>query len=89
MIIKLTIMSDICNCRNTENDICFKCLDNVLKETEHNIIRGRVGKKYIDSLIELKTSLIDVINDPDANIVKNTQLEITKLTQFREIQKND
>ena len=78
----------MCDCKN-RNDVCFKCLDDALDESNQNIINGTVGKNFIDSLIELKTNFINIIPDKNSELVKKTQNEILALRECRKIHHND
>jgi hypothetical protein len=80
-------MSETCDCKNREHDVCPNDLDNELRELDQNIINGTAGKNLVDLQIELKTYLISIISNPD--FIKKTQSEISALRQFREIQHND
>jgi DNA-binding protein YbaB len=77
-------MSENCDCKNREHDVCTNCSDNVLEELDQNIINGTAGKILVDLQIELKTYLISIIYNPE--FIKKTQDEILALRQFREIQ---
>ena len=77
----------MCDCKN--DDVCFKCLDKTLDESNRNIINGTAGKNYIDTLIEFKTNFANIIPDKNSELVKKIENEISVLRQYREIQHND
>lgn len=76
-----------CNCANTDNDICFECLDPYLDELWQEMINGTAGRNIVDLHIAFTTELLTMIKNP--NYAAKATKEIQALRILRERQTHD
>lgn len=74
----------MCNCTESEDDICPNCLDSCMDDLWQRMIDGTAGKNTIDCQLNIKRMLINMIKDPA--FIFQTEKEICVLEMLREKQ---